>query len=847
MKKIITHITILILFISIYGLTFNNKANGLSEVRTAVLSPSGDATITSQYPNNKYGTSAMLAAGFYHYGGNAYISRSLLRFVSLSKRAELLSAKLVVYASDGGHYNMESQTVKIYVLKLGNSWAENEVTWNQRSNTVNWNTPGGDYIMDGPGFGGSYGYFEVKSTDGPDTRYEVDITNLYRYWQQHPSQNYGLMLTAPYATYYGLTRFHSRQSPDTSHRPYLEVRYRVPKIVLTQGESTVQIRQGQSYSFNLNVYSQVIDTTQGLKIKVVQNFPSGSGLTVSIDPQESHAAAFTSAITIKSSSTTPVGLYTLKLRAEGKAYTDGSLSVSNTETITVKVSSGGGFNLILDQTSIGVQRGNAGEVRVKVSPTGSFASPVTLSIQSAPQGFNIQIFNPQLMPGSSTNIRVNVDSTVVPGDYQVVLRGRSQGLETSVSLYVTVLEVPFNFQLQTDPTALELKAGENGFVKVSTQYVAGSPEKVSFSLSGLPSDSTYSFSPSNVMVNGSSTLAITAGQTPGTYLLTLRAVSNATGVTRTKNIKLTIGEEPSRFSLRVDPKKVEVNQGETATVSIRVDKVSGDARPVTLELQGLPSDSSYSFNPTVVTPPGGSILTINAGAMKGAYTVIVKARSDEGETLMETIAVKINEQKCIIATTTYGSEVSPEVSFLRGFRDNIVLKTRPGTMFFRAFNTFYYSWSPGVAQYIRENAWLKPVMKVLLYPLIGGLTATVLASQPLIDYNPTLGVYFAGTLASTLIGLFYLLPLITLTGYLLRRKMAEAIFNKALYVLCTLSIAFLGLSLVLAYLGEGEWLSLATMGYVSSLILASGFAGYVGLRWVYSKSVRIIGGYEEKR
>ena len=77
---------------------------------------------------------------------------------------------------------------------------------------------------------------------------------------------------------------------------------------------------------------------------------------------------------------------------------------------------------------------------------------------------------------------------------------------------------------------------------------------------------------------------------------------------------------------------------------------------------------------------------------------------------------------CLIATAAYGSEMAPQVQFLRELRDNTVLQTQSGTSFMTGFNQFYYSFSPAVADYERENPMFKEVVKVTLTPLLTSLT-----------------------------------------------------------------------------------------------------------------------------
>jgi peptidyl-prolyl cis-trans isomerase B (cyclophilin B) len=77
---------------------------------------------------------------------------------------------------------------------------------------------------------------------------------------------------------------------------------------------------------------------------------------------------------------------------------------------------------------------------------------------------------------------------------------------------------------------------------------------------------------------------------------------------------------------------------------------------------------------------------------------------------------------CLIATATFGSEMAPQVQFLREIRDNTVLQTESGSAFMTGFNQFYYSFSPTIADYERENPVFKETVKIALTPLLTSLT-----------------------------------------------------------------------------------------------------------------------------
>jgi hypothetical protein len=95
----------------------------------------------------------------------------------------------------------------------------------------------------------------------------------------------------------------------------------------------------------------------------------------------------------------------------------------------------------------------------------------------------------------------------------------------------------------------------------------------------------------------------------------------------------------------------------------------------------------------------------------------------EGETGSE-IEKKIEQVNggCLIATATYGSELSSHVQLLREIRDNVVLETNSGSIFLNGFNQFYYSFSPTVADWERQNVIFRETVKLVLTPMLSTLS-----------------------------------------------------------------------------------------------------------------------------
>jgi len=84
---------------------------------------------------------------------------------------------------------------------------------------------------------------------------------------------------------------------------------------------------------------------------------------------------------------------------------------------------------------------------------------------------------------------------------------------------------------------------------------------------------------------------------------------------------------------------------------------------------------------------------------------------------------------CLIATAAYGTELAPQVQFLREIRDNTVMSTVSGTAFMTGFNQLYYSFSPTIADMERENPMFQEVVRAFITPMISTLSIMTLAED----------------------------------------------------------------------------------------------------------------------
>ncbi len=232
---------------------------------------------------------------------------------------------------------------------------------------------------------------------------------------------------------------------------------------------------------------------------------------------------------------------------------------------------------------------------------------------------------------------------------------------------------------------------------------------------------------------------------------------------------------------------------EAGTYRLAAENINGSGESAQLDivvLQGKATTGSNSANPPQQQPPSG----------------------------------------CLIATAAFGSELTPQVQFLRGFRDNYIMDSQAGSAFMGAFNSAYYSFSPQVADYERKQPWLQSAVKTGLYPLFGIL----LASEKAFSVAPEgeAGALLAGATASSLIGAVYVSPALA-AGVIIaaKRNRSKSIGVRPAAVALAVAAGSLAATALLLATGGSSIttttaaaLSVATSAFVASLTAAAALA-----------------------
>ena len=147
-------------------------------------------------------------------------------------------------------------------------------------------------------------------------------------------------------------------------------------------------------------------------------------------------------------------------------------------------------------------------------------------------------------------------------------------------------------------------------------------------------------------------------------------------------------------------------------------------------------------------------LATNSEELATFYTKENKANAPHLE-----IKYSENGGGCLIATAAYGSEMAPQVQFLREIRDNQLMNTASGVSFITGFNQFYYSFSPTIADLEREYPLFKEAVKVGMAPLLSSLSIMQHAESE----SEILGYGISVIVLN--IGMYFVLPIIGIVTF----------------------------------------------------------------------------------
>jgi len=194
------------------------------------------------------------------------------------------------------------------------------------------------------------------------------------------------------------------------------------------------------------------------------------------------------------------------------------------------------FSLSVSPNSQSVAPGGSTQpYTVTISPSNGFTGTVNLSASGLPAGA-AATFNPSAATTTSS-LTVSTTTAIAAGSYPFTITGTSGSLSHSTSATLVVTGSG-DFSITVSPTSQTVTRGSSVSYKVQVTASGGFSSTVSFSVSGLPSRTTGSFSPSSVPGSGTSTLTVSTRSRTRTGTYSLRITG--TGGSRTHTAAATL-------------------------------------------------------------------------------------------------------------------------------------------------------------------------------------------------------------------------------------------------------------------------------------------------------------------
>jgi len=228
-------------------------------------------------------------------------------------------------------------------------------------------------------------------------------------------------------------------------------------------------------------------------------------------------------------------------------------------------------------------------------------------------------------PATST-VYVNVTPSASPGTYDLYLIGEAGAREHFCMVTLRIPEP--SFTLSVSPSSLTVNFNSSGVFNINVTSINGFSSPVDLSVTHIPGVDAV-FNPSTVtppiggVASSILTLNISDEAEPGTYRLEI--TGEADGLSDSADATLRIAD----FSLSISPTSVTIPIGSTGSVTVTATSISGFNTPIDLDVSGLPSGVSASFDSETITPPvdGSSsstlLLNVSSDAEPGVYTLTI--------------------------------------------------------------------------------------------------------------------------------------------------------------------------------------------------------------------------------
>jgi hypothetical protein len=401
-------------------------------------------------------------------------------------------------------------------------------------------------------------------------------------------------------------------------------------------------------SFTLTTSAAVVSsplgasTTAAIQVNAQNGFSGAVKLTASGLPNGVTAtfgttsASGATVLTLAVSNAAVPGSYSISVQGAS-----GGLNAS--VGLTLQVLGTPGFSLTASVSPIVVNPGGSNADSITVVPVNGFTSAVALTVTGLPAGVTAS-FSPASATTTSA-LTFTAGASASLGNTTVTVTGKSANLTETVTITLTVALPPPSFTLTAAASAVSMAPGAGATDLITVTPKNGFSGTVAFSVVGLPSGVTVSFSPATTATSSTATFSAAAAATPGTYTAIVTGASGALGSLVT--VSVTVKAPPS-FTLAASPASLNVNQGASGASTITVSALGGFTGSPTLAASGLPagvtasfsagtaaSTSTVTFSAAPTAPPGTSTVTVTGtwGVLSASTTISLTVKATPTFTL----------------------------------------------------------------------------------------------------------------------------------------------------------------------------------------------------------------------
>ncbi len=324
-------------------------------------------------------------------------------------------------------------------------------------------------------------------------------------------------------------------------------------------------------------------------------------------------------VTIATTSAALPGSYTLTVHAKGNGIDDAPA----TFTLTVAAATPASFTFSLGAPALSVAQGQGGTSSIRLVRT-NFTGGVALSAENLPLGATAS-FNVTPVTTDSSNVGIAVGASVVPGIYNLLIRGTASGLtDVTAPLTLTVLATG-NFTIAAGSTAVGVTQAGSNTTSITATRTGGFTGTISYSAASTTTGLTASVAATATADVNTLTVAATGAVTPGTYPVVVSAASPGV-TTQQLTINVTVAV-PGGFTITTGATAVSVAQGTAALSWIKAVRTGGFAGVIVYAVTGAPTGLTVVVAPTSVADSSTITLTATGNLPVGPYVLVLNATS----------------------------------------------------------------------------------------------------------------------------------------------------------------------------------------------------------------------------